>query len=503
MKNLKQFALIAGKLGVAAAFGLGLAACSVGPDFKTPELPAAAKDNPYTPTPVPPQTAATDGAAGVAQHYAPGQDIPQLWWSAFHSAALDRLIRAALAQNPNLAAAEAALRQATENYSAQRASLLVPDVSGQLGASRQRATAQSSGIPGGAVYSLYNASVNVSYTFDVFGASRRTLEGYAAAVDYQRFQLEATYLALTTNLVTTAIQEASLRAQLQATREVIGLLKKQLYVIEKQYEFGAIARATLLTQRNQLAQAAAALPPLEKALAQTRHQLSVFAGKFPGEPGMPEFQLASLQLPQQLPLSLPSALVRQRPDIRASEALLHEASAQIGVASANLYPQFKLSADYGSASTGLRDLFGSGSVLWGLTAGLTQPIFDGGALSARRRAALAAYEQAGAQYQATLLIAFQNVADSLRALDSDATTLKAQAEVDSLAAESLALVTRQYGLGAVSYLALLDAQRTYQQAHVSLVQAQAARYADTAALFQALGGGWWNRAAAPDRALKN
>ena len=503
MKNPQRFASIALPVSLSAVLGLGLAACALGPDFKVPALPAAATGNPYTPTPLPPQTAASPGPAGVAQHYAPGQDIPALWWSAFHSEPLDRMIRAALAQNPNLAAAEAALRQTTENYRAQRATLLFPDVSGQFGAARQRATALSSGIPGGAVYSLYNASVNVSYTFDVFGASRRTLEGLQAAVDYQHFQLEAAYLALTANLVTAAIAEASLQAQVQATREVVELLKKQLYVIEKQFEFGAIARTTLLTQRNQVAQAAAGLPALEKALAQTRHQLSVLAGKFPGEAGMPEFQLASLQLPQELPLSLPSALVRQRPDIRASEALLHQASAQIGVATANQYPQFSLSANYGSASTGLRDLFGDGTVLWSVAAGLTQPIFNGGALSAKRRAALAAYDQAGAQYRATLLTAFQNVADSLRALDSDAATLKVQAEVDSLAAESLTLITGQYRLGAVSYLVLLDAQRTYQQTHVNLVQAQAARYADTAALFQALGGGWWNRAAAPDGGAKN
>jgi NodT family efflux transporter outer membrane factor (OMF) lipoprotein len=330
----------------------------------------------------------------------------------------------------------------------------------------------------------------------VFGGTRRTLEGARAAVDFQHYQVEATYLALTANVVTTAIREASLRAQLQATNDVLDALRKQLNVLEQQLQLGAIARATVLTQRNQVAQVVATVAPLEKQLAQARHQLSVLAGKLPSEAGMPEFALGSLALPEQLPVSLPSALVRQRPDIRASEALLHQASALVGVATANQYPQFTLSAAYGSASPTVGELFKGSNAVWNLAAGLTQPIFNGGALSAKRRAAQAAYDQAAAQYRSTVLAAFQEVADSLRALDSDAAALQAQAEAEALASESLGLATQQYRLGAISYLVLLDAQRTYQQSHINLVQAQAARYADTAALFQALGGGWWQRAGA-------
>jgi NodT family efflux transporter outer membrane factor (OMF) lipoprotein len=305
--------------------------------------------------------------------------------------------------------------------------------------------------------------------------------------------VEAVYLALTSNLVTTAIREASLRAQLQAMREVLAAQERQLDIIEKQFAAGAIARSTVLVQRTQVAQTRTALPPLEKALAQTRHQLSVYAGKLPGESGMPEFELDSLQLPLDLPVTLPSSLVRQRPDIQASEALLHAASAQIGAATANLYPRVTLSGSVGSAALQAGNLFGPGSGIWSVAAGVLQPIFNGGALTARRRAAIAAYDQAAAQYRSTVLTAFQNVADALRALDLDAASLKAQADAEALARESLELATRQYRLGAVSYLALLDAQRSHQQARVGLVQAQAARYADTAALFQALGGGWWNR----------
>jgi len=473
--------------------GLLLAGCAaVGPDFKSPAAPAVPDSAGYTPAPMPQQTVAADTASGAAQRFSPGQDIPAQWWTVFRSEPLDQLIRASLERSPTLASAQAALRQAQEVFNAQAGTLLYPNVNGQLGATRESAT-PGSGIPPGTVFNLYNASVNVSYTLDVFGASRRALENLRAAIDFQRYQVEATYLALTANLATTAIREASLRAQLQAARDIVDSQERQLAIIEKQLAVGAIARSIVLTQRTQVAQTRALLPPLEKALAQTRHQLSVYAGRLPSEAGLPEFRLESLRLPEDLPVSLPSSLVRQRPDIQASEALLHEASAQIGVATANLYPQITLSGALGSAALRPGNLFGAGTGFWSVAAALAQPIFNGGALTARRRAAIAAYDQAAAQYQSTVLTAFQNVADALRALDYDASALKAQADAESLARESLDLATRQFQLGAVSYLGLLDAQRTYQQARVSLVQAQAARFADTAALFQALGGGWWNR----------
>lgn len=470
-----------------------LAGCTVGPQFRQPAVPATAGDS-YTPTPLPAQTASAPGQGGASQRFVAGMDIPAQWWSVYRSPALDALIRSALENNPNMAAAEATLRQARENYNAQAGELVYPAVGANLGAARQKTAVATPTGSTNAVLTLYNASVNVSYTPDVFGATRRTLEGAQAAIDYQRFQVEATYLTLSANVVTTAIQEASLRAQLKATRDVLAALTKQQGVIEKQFEYGAIPRTQVLSQRNQVTQTAATLPPLEKALSQTRHLLSVLVGKLPGEGGLPEFTLDSLALPEALPVSLPSALVRQRPDIRASEELLHQASAQVGVATAAQYPQFTLNGSYGSSSPTFSKLFEGDNAVWSLTAGLTAPIFNGGALRARTRAAQAAYDVAAAQYRQTLLTAFQNVADSLRALESDAEALKAQAESEALAAETLALAEEQYKLGAISYLVLLDAQRSFQQAHVSLVQAQAARYADTAALFQALGGGWWNRA---------
>jgi NodT family efflux transporter outer membrane factor (OMF) lipoprotein len=480
--------------------GALVSGCVVGPNFKAPAAPqssSGAEVHSYTADQMPNTTAATTthgaGNAGAAQHIVYGADIPAQWWTLFHSPELDQLIKSALQQNPTVQSAEASLRQAEENYNAQSGSLTYPNVTGQLGANRQR-SAQGGTSP--SVFNLYNASVNVSYTLDIFGANQRQLEGMTAAVDYQRYVVEAAYQTLIANVVTTAIKEASLRAQLKATRDVLNAQQSQLDITQKQLALGGVTKVVELTQSTQVAQTQALIAPLEKALAQTRHQLSVYVGKLPSESGLPQFELSSLQLPADLPISVPSALVRQRPDIRASEALLHQASAQIGVATANQYPQITLSGSYGVDRLDLGQLSAT-STLWSLGAGLTQPIFNAGALSAKRRAAQAGYEQATAQYRSTVLTAFQNVADSLRAIQSDADSLKAQAQAAQLAQANLDLVTQQYRMGAVSYLVLLDAQRSYQQTQVSVVQAQAARFTDTAALYQALGGGWWNQPTAP------
>ena len=482
------------RAALAGAIALALAGCAVGPDFRPPAAPAVADTTqPYTAAALPAQTASGPGAGGTAQQFVLGQDVPALWWQMFQSPALDALIRSALAHSPTLASAQAALRQAQALYEADAGAKQLPAVNGQAGATRERSSEAATGVPGGRVFSLYNASVNVSYTIDAFGATRRELEGLQASVDLQRYQVEAAYLSLTANLVTSAIQEASLRAQLQATHEVLAAQAQAVAVVEKQAALGAVARQAVLAQQTQLAQTRAGVPALEKALAQTLQQLAVYAGRLPGDDGLPEFDLDSLELPQALPVSLPSALVRQRPDIQASEALLHAASAQVGVATANLYPQLTLSGSVGAQSLQLDRLFSAGSAAWSVGAGVLAPIFNGGALQARRRAAEAAYDQSLAQYQQTVLNAFLNVANTLRALDSDAQALQAQADAQALAQQSFDLVNRQYAAGAVGVLSLLDAQRSLQQTRIARVQAQAARYADTVALFQALGGGWWQR----------
>lgn len=470
---------------------VALSGCTVGPDFHRPEAPDITT---YGATPPPRETAASPGTGGAAQRFVSGEEIPAQWWTLFHSEDLDRLIREALADSPTLAAAQAALRQAQENMTAQTGVVDYPAVDAKASATRERFSGASFGQPGkGVLLTLYNATVNVSYSLDLFGGGRRELEALRSQVDYERFQLEGVHLTLASNIVTAAVKEASLRAQIRSTREIVTAQEKQLDVVEKQFQLGGVSLSDVLAQRAQLAQTRATLPPLEQGLAQTRHLLAALAGRLPGEAVIPEFSLDKLRLPPELPVSLPSSLVHQRPDIRASEELLHAASAQVGVATANLYPQITLTGSYGSETTKLDNLFGSGASIWSLGVGLLQPLFHGGELTAKRRAAVAAYDQAAAQYRGTVLQAFQNVADVLRALEDDARTLKAQAEAEAAARDTLDLVEKQFNLGAVSYLSLLNGERQHQQARINLVQAQAARFADTAALFQALGGGWWNR----------
>ena len=482
---------------LSVAVGLALSACAVGPDFRAPEAPKVADaSHPYTPAPLPAMAASGASPAYVPQRFVDGQDVSATWWETFQSPGLNALVQSALQHSPTVVAAQATLRQAEENYRADYGSRVFPSVTADLQAGRTRyAVAQGQGIPAGTTGNLFSAGLDLSYTLDIVGGNRRELEGVRAAIDYQRFQVEATWLSLTSSVVATAIQEASLRAQLKVTHDVVDNANKSLKVIDAQVRLGAIARGALLQQQTLIAQQQAQIPPLEKALAQTRHQLAVLAGRLPGDDGLPSFDIDSLTLPRELPVSVPSALVRQRPDVRASEALLHEASAQIGVATAALYPQITLSAGVDRQSFKIDKLFDTGTTGWNLAAGLVQPIFNGGALRAKKRAAVAAYDAAQAQYQSTVLNAFLGVANALRAIDTDADAVTANADAERLANEALGLVERQYQLGAVSYLASLDAQRTYLSTRVALVQARAARFTDTAALFQALGGGWWN---APD-----
>ncbi len=471
-----------------------LAACAVGPDYRAPEAPKAAV---YTETPLPERTASAQVSAGGAQRFESNGEISAEWWKLFASPELDQLMRAALAGHPTLEAAQAALRQAEENLNAQYA-VLYPSVDASLGAKRQRINGATFGNPAipSSVFNLYNASVNVSYAIDLAGGARRELEALQAGIESQRFQVEATYLTLTANIATTAFREASLREQIRATREIVSAQERQLQLMEKQLALGAISRADVLGQRAQSAQTRAGLPPLEKALAQTRNQLAVLVGRFPGEAGLPQLDLAGLRLPETLPVSLPSDLVQQRPDIRSAEAILRQTNARIGVAQALMFPQLTLSGSYGVGSTSTSNLFDRNNLLWNVGANLLQPIFHAGQLQARKRGAIAAYDQAFAQYRQTVLAAFQNVADVLLALEFDAVTLGAQAEAETAARESLEVTRGQIQFGAANYVALLNAQRQYEQARIGLVQAQAARYADTAALFQALGGGWWRRSGA-------
>jgi NodT family efflux transporter outer membrane factor (OMF) lipoprotein len=466
--------------------------CMVGPDFLRPTVPDAAG---YTPEKLLAATSGADIHGGEAQRFLEDLDVPAQWWSLFQSPALDALVEQALRANPTLDSAKAVLRQAQENVYAEQGALF-PTVTGSVSTTREKISGASFGIPGfSSIFSVHTAALSVSYPLDVFGGTRRQIESLAAQAEYEGFQLEAAYLSLTANVVTAAVSEASLRAQIAATREIIDVETKQLDVLQRQFELGGQSKVAVLAQAATLAQERATLPPLEKQLAQQRNNLAILAGRFPSEELDATFDLDALQLPADLPVSLPSKLVEQRPDVRSSESQLHEASAEIGVATANQLPQLTLSGEYGSSTTG--NFFTPGSGIWSIGASLTQTLFDAGTLLHKKRSAVAGFDQAAAQYRSTVLGAFQDVANTLRALQSDADALQAQLAAERAAAASLDISREQFRAGAITYLSLLTAEQTYQQARINLVQAQANRFSDTAALFQALGGGWWHRSDVP------
>jgi NodT family efflux transporter outer membrane factor (OMF) lipoprotein len=489
--NARELLFIAWAAGLAG----GTASCAVGPDFKRPEPPGASG---YGTASTQVQTVATDVSGGNAQRLIVGQDIPAQWWSLFQSPKLNQLIEQAMKSNADIAAAKAALRQAHELYAAERASFF-PTVEGNFTATRAKNAVGSIANPTvlpqeSPYYNLYTAQVSVSYVPDVFGGTRRAVEASRAQTEASRFQLEATYLTLSSNVVVTAIQEASLRGQIAATERLLELQHQLTEKTRQQQTLGTVSNLEVLTQQATEAQTAATLPPLQKQLRQTRNALTALLGRLPSEEPEETFRLDELVLPVELPVSLPSKLVEQRPDVRQAEANLHVASAQAGVALADMLPQFVITADTGSSALKISDLLKTGSGFWDVGASLTQTLFDAGALLHKHRAADAALDQAGAQYRAAVIVACQNVADTLHALQADAQALKASAEAERAAKAAFELAQQQRELGTISFVSVMNAETLYQQAELAFVQAQASRYSDTAALFQALGGGWWNRA---------
>jgi NodT family efflux transporter outer membrane factor (OMF) lipoprotein len=470
-----------------------LAACAAGPEYHTPDAPVVSR---YTPEPLPPPTDAAGTPALVE-----GGDVPAEWWTAFRCPALDALVRQALTDSPTLAGAQAKLARARQDLEAGKG-VRLPQADLRVSANRVNVDPESFDVdrlPIKTPFTLYDVSAQVSYTLDLFGRTRRELEGLASVVDYQRFQLEAARLTIAGNVVTAAIREASLRRQIDRTREVVALEERLLEIAERRERLGAIPRIEVAAQRSETAEVRAALPDLERRLAETRHRLAVLLGQVPGEAVLPEFHLDDLQLPAELPLSLPSELARHRPDIMAAEALLHEASARVGVATADLYPHVTLSATGGSLSTIFSNLLGPGTWFSLLGGTLMQPIFRGGTLRAEKRAAVAAFDQAGAAYREVLLSGFQDVADVLVALDADARRLRDRSDSAAAAKTILDVTSQRYESGGVSHIELLEAQRRLLRTRIEETRALADRYADSAALFQALGGGWWvgNPAAPP------
>ncbi len=471
-----------------------LAGCAVGPDFVHPAAPEITR---YTREPVA-TTSSTDTAAGQRQRFLADHDIPQEWWALYRSSALNALIDRALANNPNLQSALATLRAAQQAVYAQEGKFF-PLVQANFNPTRQQTAASLAPIPasGASIYNLYTAQLQVSYTFDVWGVNRRTVESLQALADVQRFEVEAAYLALTSNVVVAAVTEASLRGQIDATDQLIGINNKILDILKLRLNKGSGNASDVAVQEASLAQVKATLPPLRKALAQQRDLLAALSGAYPSDGPRETFRLVNLHLPVDLPVSLPSQLIEQRPDIRAAEEQLHAASAQVGVATANLLPNFTINADGGYMSTVLATLISPQSLAWSLAGNATQTIFDGGTLLHQLEGAKDTYQAAAWTYRSTVIGAVQNVADALRALQNDADALRAARDFERAAKASLDLARKQLDAGHTDILLQLTAQQTYLQATIQVVQAQAARLTDTAALFQALGGGWWNRAAPP------
>jgi NodT family efflux transporter outer membrane factor (OMF) lipoprotein len=495
--------------------GVLIAGCAVGPNFHEPSAPT---DAGYAPDPLPTATAAVPVHGGEAQQFVADRDIPFEWWELFQSPALNSLIKKAFNANPNIAAAQAVLAQARELVSAQQG-YYYPTVGATYQAERHKISGnltndQAPGVQGNGdnllpplqdpnnppytaplYYSFQTAELVVGFVPDVFGGNRRQVESLAAQTEAQRLALEATYVTLASNVVAAAIQEASLRAQIAATRRIIAADQKSVDILRDQLRFGQTTRIDVAAQETALAQAKATLPPLEKQFEQTRDLIRALVGNLPNEDVSETFELDALQLPPEIPLSLPANIIRQRPDVREAEAQLHSANAQVGVAVAAMLPTFPITGSYGGNADQFAWMFRSGGPFWNLVGGVTQPLFQGGTLLHRKRAAVQALKQAAAQYQSTVIAAYQNVADSLHASLSDADAFAANVAAESAAKLSYDLTRRQLEVGYVNYLTLLNAETAYQNALLNRVQAEAARYSDSVALFQALGGGWWNRTA--------
>jgi NodT family efflux transporter outer membrane factor (OMF) lipoprotein len=488
--------------------------CAVGPSYHKPRAPV---DAGYAPTLLPETSSSAAVHGGEAQHLIAGRDIPFEWWELFQSPVLNSLIEKAFKANPSIAAAKAALAQAQELVRAQQG-FFYPTVGADFSAERHKVSGNTNasstvGVQANGVnllpalpevypsvapynqpsyYTFYTAQLSVGFVPDVLGSNRRQVESLAAQKDAQRFALEATYITLASTVAAAGIQEGSLWAQIQATGQIIAADEKSLAVLRDQFRLGFAMRIDVAAQEAALAQARALLPPLQKQFEQTRDLIRVLTGELPND-GEPLFDLDALQLPREIPVSLPGKIIEQRPDVRAAEAQLHAANAGVGVAVAAMLPQFSITGQYGGNATQLSQMFSSGGPFWSLYGDVSQPVFQGGTLLHQERAAKQALKQAAAQYRSTVITAYQNVADSLHVSLADAETLAADVEAENSAKVTYDLTQRQLQAGYVSYLTLLSAETAYDQALLTRVQAQATRFGDTVALFQALGGGWWNR----------
>ncbi|WP_245315333.1 efflux transporter outer membrane subunit [Bradyrhizobium neotropicale] len=468
---------------------LWLASCAVGPNFTPPPAPDVSR---YTPEPTASPRTDADGPRVPRQRFVDGADIPTRWWAAFRSTPLNELIRLSVQHNPSLQSAEASIRIAQYNALAQRG-LFFPQIGANYTPSQQQISGASSSGPGGqspSVFSLHTAQLNVSFVPDIWGQNIRAVESLDAISEQQVFQLEAAYLTLIANVVTAAIQEASLRGQIAAIQRVVKIERGILEIVKNQFNAGSASQVDVLAQEAALAQSEQLLPPLQKQLAVQRDLLTALAGQFSADEILQKFTLDGLALPANLPVSLPSKVISKRPDVRAAEALLHSTNALVGVSVAARLPNVTITGNAGATGFNLAELFTPGTSFYVIAASMTQPVFDGLTLYHKQKAAEAAVDQADALYRQAVITAMQNVADALRSLQADARALQAAVKAELAAKASLDIIQKQLVLGQVNQVVVLNAQQVYLNAAVVRVQAQATRLSDTAALFMALGGGW-------------
>lgn len=476
-------------IALTAGVAMALAGCEVGPDFARPAAPSATQ---YDTSADPVATVAADG---TSQSFTPAAEIPADWWRLFNAPQLDEMVRQGLAGSPTLAAAEATLRQSEHSLRAGEG-VFFPQIGADFGAQRERLSTTKFGEASkGSIFNLFTPEATISYTLDVFGGERRTVEALAADVDAEKNTARAAALTLASNIVNGAVAMAAYQAEIDATQEIVDLQQQQVKLSEVQAKAGTAAYASVLSLEAQLEATEAALPPLRQKLSQTDHLLAMLTGRLPAEWQPPKLGFADLTLPHVLPISLPSSLVGQRPDILNAESQMHAASAEIGVATAAMLPNFTLDGAFGFSNTSLGTLLATGGKFWSLGADVAQPIIDGGTLWFRRKATIDAYDAASADYRQTVLAAFQQVADTLRALEHDAEALAADEKALDTARRALQLVQANYRAGLATYSEVLIADAQYHQALITDIQTRATRYQDTVALFVALGGGWWTKPA--------
>ncbi|NTU91742.1 MAG: efflux transporter outer membrane subunit [Chlorobiaceae bacterium] len=463
---------------------LMLSGCSAGPDFVRPAEP---QGNRYDRNGTPWHNGASPDSL---QRFAEGAEPSPHWWRAFRSKQIDSVMTSALAGNPGLQSAQASLRQSQENIKA-GAGIFFPQVNASLQQSRGNSTTAGSGsVPTGSVINLSTLTASVSYALDLFGGQRRTVEGLRAQVDQQQALTLGTWMMLSGNIVNTSIAIAAYREEIGELEQLIAIEKEQLSIAENQYRSGLTDYSAVLAMKSQLESLEASLPPVRRSLSQSEHLLATLVGKSPSEWQVPELKLTEIALPDRLPLSLPSELVRQRPDILAAEAQLHAANANIGIATAAMLPSFTLTGNYGRSSGSMDKLLDGSNLVWGIGAGVVQPLFNGGTLAAKRRAAIAGRDRSLADYRQTVLSAFAQVADLLRALEEDANLARSRARAVNDAGLSLKLIQTRYKAGLADYLQVIMADIQYRQSRIGQIQAQALRLQDSAALYVALGGGW-------------